>query len=178
MHCSALYKSIAAGIVQLTTYITAANGFQVTYEGKTYTPLTPFKGGGWKPSTWPVGVWALFPDTIDLYYRDWVIFTIGNVNRLILYKPFKLPRIPFRLVVQAVAVSILAKMLEGFLENLKSSTISLADEITVDLVFEKLLGVVAITAAAYGGVALVKTVNFQRLVSQLATASLTLRIAV
>jgi RHS repeat-associated protein len=147
---------LATGMVQLSAYLAAVNGLSVTYKGVTYT-TPPFMGGGWGPSTWPVGVRALFPGTINPLYGNWVVFTLANANGLILYKAYRLPTAVQQLAIQFAAARVLAGMIEGYLQNVRNGGFTFADEIAIDLVIERLLYATAIGAAGYLGVSLYRS---------------------
>ena len=102
---------IVTGPIQLAAYLTVANGFSVSYNGRQITPTRPAFGGGWSPSTWLLGV-RIVPN-VDPNY---LVFTLGNFGGLIFYKAFYKPT---HVLITAAIMKYVADKLSQYMNAFK-----------------------------------------------------------
>ncbi len=85
---------LATGTIQLATYLSAFNGMQVTWRGKTYgvaAAVPNATGGPWKGSSWAVGVQQV---NVPQFPNLWV-YTVGNVGGVVYYVTLPNPKFKF-----------------------------------------------------------------------------------
>jgi hypothetical protein len=130
---------LLTGPIQLTAYLAIANGVPITYNGRTWYSF-PWLNGGWRPSTWAVGVKPVSPGEYDKRYSNWVAFTLANVSGLILYKAFRIPSAEVALAYAYVAVT-LADAIAAYVGGMQITTSDLPNlEFIVNYVAYAVLG--------------------------------------
>jgi len=139
--CSAY--GLATGPVQLWAAINIANSLPVAH--------SRLGGGPWKPEDWNPGIQVLYPGTINPWFSDHLIVTLGNLNGLILYKTLRIPVKVLPVLVIYMLADKIAEIAQDMMKDMRFGFDPILEPI-YDLRFEYLLASIAITGAAIWGV--------------------------
>jgi len=159
--CSAY--GFATGPVQLWAAINIANSL----------PVAHYKPGGdsWKSEEWNPGIQVLFPGTIDPWFSDHLIVTLGNLNGLILYKTLHIPVKVLPVLAIYMLADKIAEIAQDMMKDMRFGFDPVLEPI-YNYRFELLLTSIAITGVAAWGVATRNTVETVRANTMMAISSL------
>ena len=159
--CSAY--GFATGPTQLWAAINIANTIPVPH----FRP----GGGSWKPEDWDPGVQILYPGTIDPWFSNHLIITLGNLNGLIFYKAVHIPVKVLPFLVTYMLADKIAEIAKDIMRDMRFGFDPVLEPI-YNYRFELLLASIALTGVAAWGVATRNTVETARGNTMMAISSL------
>jgi hypothetical protein len=88
---------MVTGTVQLYAAISVANGLKTTYKSHVINISTPIPHSGqqanWIQMTWQPGFQVVWPERQNLTFAPFVAVTIGNINGVLYYYRFNVPKL-------------------------------------------------------------------------------------